>query len=38
MRSWREVGDRINGENSELRTVIDDLEHKNRKLVERLNE
>ncbi len=30
--------DRLNSENEELKSVIDDLEGKNRKLVEKLNE
>lgn len=36
--SWREVVDRLNNENNELKSVIEDLEGKNRKLVEKINE
>jgi hypothetical protein len=36
--SWKEVVDRLNRENTELKEVIDDIELKNRKLVEKLNE
>lgn len=36
--SWKEVNDRLNQENSDLKSVIDDLESKNRKLVDKLNE
>ena len=36
--SWREVVERMNNENKELKFVIEDLETKNRKLVEKINE
>lgn len=36
--SWREVVERLNNENTELKQVIEDLEDKNRKLVQGLNE
>ena len=36
--SWRDVVDRLNSENTELKQMIEDLEHKNRKLVDKLNE
>ena len=36
--SWKEVVDRLNSENKELQLVIEDLESKNRKLVEKINE
>jgi len=35
---WRTCVDRLNNENEELKEVISDLESKNRKLVEKLNE
>lgn len=36
--SWREVVERLNSENKELQLVIEDIENKNRKLVEKINE
>ena len=36
--SWREVVDRLSAENTELKTVIEELENKNRRLVDKLNE
>lgn len=35
---WKDVVDRLNNENNELKRVIEDLEGKNRKLVDKLNE
>ena len=35
---WRSCVDRLNSENEEHKEVISDLEMKNRKLVEKLNE
>jgi len=36
--SWNEVVSRLNVENNELKTVIQDLEDKNKRLVGKLNE
>lgn len=35
---WREVVDRLNNEGAELKKIIEELEMKNRKLVEKLND
>jgi len=35
---WREVIDRLDNESNELKNIIEDLELKNRKLVEKLND
>ena len=36
--SWKEVVDRLNKENTELKEVIADLEGKNRQLLHRIDE
>lgn len=36
--NWKELVDRVTSENTSLKQVIDDLEDKNRKLVEKINE
>lgn len=36
--SWKNVVDRLNSENTELKSLIEELELKNRKLVEKLND
>lgn len=36
--SWREVVERINEENTELKRLIEELESKNKKLIETMNE
>jgi len=36
--SWKDCVERMNSENEELKRVIEDLEVKNRKLVDKLNE
>lgn len=36
--SWRDAVERLNSENQDMKGVIEDLESKNRKLVEKLNE
>jgi hypothetical protein len=35
---WRQLVDRMNDENSELKRIIEEVELKNRNLVEKLNE
>lgn len=35
---WRDVVDRLNNESAELKKIIEDLEMKNRKLVDKLND
>lgn len=35
---WRELVERMNTESTELKKIIEDLELKNRKLVEKLND
>lgn len=35
---WKDLVDKLTLENKELKYVIDEVEHKNRKLVERLND
>ena len=35
---WRSTADNLNTENNNLRAVVEDLEDKNRRLVEKLNQ
>lgn len=35
---WKDVVERLNAENNDLKTVIEDLELKNRKLIDKINE
>jgi len=35
--SWKEVVEKLNQENTELKTAIEDLERRNRELIEKMN-
>jgi hypothetical protein len=35
---WRDLVDRLNNEGTELKKIIEELEMKNRKLIEKLND
>ncbi len=35
---WKETGERLQGEVGDLKRIVEDMEDKNRKLIEKLNE